>query len=80
MTSVANPQPRSGARAADDELFQMVNLYPRSTGLPMTIWVGPRGNARHAARIKVNMTHGNQMDIANTATVGHCHVNFGRAA
>ena len=68
--SAANQLPRSGARTTNDELFLMVNLYPRSTGLPMTIWAGPRGNARHAARIKVNMTHGNQMDIANTATVG----------
>ncbi len=36
----------------------MANLYPRTTGLPMTVWVGPRGNARHDVRIKVNMTHG----------------------
>jgi hypothetical protein len=36
----------------------------------MTIWVSPRGGARHDVRIKVNMTHGNQMNIANTAVVG----------
>jgi hypothetical protein len=53
-----------------DELFRMVNLYPRTTGLPMTIWAGPRSGARHAPRIKVNMTHGNTMDVNNTATVG----------
>ncbi len=47
----------------------MANLYPRTTGLPMTVWVGPRGNARHDVRIKVNMTHGNQMNIDNTAVV-----------
>jgi hypothetical protein len=35
----------------------------------MTVWVGPRGNARHV-RIKVNMAHGNQMNIDNTAVVG----------
>ena len=29
-----------------------------------------RGNARHDVRVKVNMTHGDQMDIANTAVVG----------
>ena len=33
----------------------------------MTVWVSPRGNARHDVRIKVNMTHGNQMSLANTA-------------
>jgi hypothetical protein len=53
-----------------DELFEMANLFPRTTGLPMTVWVSPRGNARHEVRVKVNMTHGNQMTISNTAVVG----------
>ena len=53
-----------------DELFEMANLFPRTTGLPMTVWVSPRGNARHDVRVKVNMTHGNQMTISNTAIVG----------
>jgi hypothetical protein len=57
------------AAADTDELFEMANLYPRTTGLLMTVWVSPRGNARHDARIKVNMTHGNQMNIDNTAVV-----------
>jgi hypothetical protein len=51
------------------DLFEMANLYPDETGLPMTVWVSPRGNARHDVRIKVNMTHGNQMNISNTAVV-----------
>src|SRR5437879_11025286 len=53
-----------------DELFEMANLFPRTTGLPMTVWVSPRGNARHDLRIKVNMTRGNQMTVSNTAVVG----------
>ena len=53
-----------------DELFEVANLFPRTTGLPMTVWVSPRGNARHDVRVKVNMTHGDQMNIANTAVVG----------
>ncbi len=53
-----------------DELFEMANLFPRTTGLPMTVWVSPRGNARHDVRVKVNMTHGNQMTVSNTAVVG----------
>jgi hypothetical protein len=53
-----------------DELFEMANLFPRTTGLPMTVWVSPRGNARHDVRVKVNTTHGDQMNIANTAVVG----------
>src|SRR5713226_3934967 len=52
-----------------DDLFEMANLFPGTTGLPMTVWVSPRGNARHDVRIKVNMTHGNQMRITNTAVV-----------
>jgi hypothetical protein len=51
------------------DLFEMADLYPDETGLPMTVWVSPRGNARHDVRIKVNMTHGNQMNISNTAVV-----------
>jgi len=53
-----------------DELFEMANLFPRTTGLPMTIWVSPRGNARHDVRVEANMTHGDQMNIANTAVMG----------
>jgi hypothetical protein len=30
----------------------------------------PRGNARHDVRVKINMTHGNRMSVANTAVVG----------
>ena len=53
-----------------NELFEMANLFPRTTGLPMTVWVSPRGNARHDVRVNVNMTHGDQMNVANTAVVG----------
>jgi hypothetical protein len=54
----------------DRDIFEMANLYPETTGLPMTVWVSPRGTARHDVQIKVNMTHGDQMHIANTAVVG----------
>jgi hypothetical protein len=47
----------------------MANLFPRTTGLPMTVWVSPRGRARHDARIKVSLTPG-RMDIGHTAVVG----------
>src|SRR6266704_2444257 len=50
--------------------FEMAKLYPDTTGLPMTVWVSPRGNALHDVRVKGNMTNGNQVDIANTAVVG----------
>ena len=52
-----------------DDLFEIANLFPVTTGLPMTVWVSPRGSASHDERIKVHMTHGNQMNPANTAIV-----------
>lgn len=35
---------------SDDELFERTNLYPRRTGLPMTVSASPRGHVRHDAR------------------------------
>ncbi|HTT79685.1 MAG TPA: hypothetical protein VMF86_08420 [Stellaceae bacterium] len=57
------------AESETEDLFEMANLFPATTGLPMTVWVSPRGNARHDVRVKVHMTHGNQMNPANTAVV-----------
>jgi hypothetical protein len=62
--------PEEAGETEPEDLFEMANLYPDTTGLPMTVWVSPRGTARHDVRVKVNMTHGNQMNIANTAVVG----------
>jgi len=43
--------------AADDvDFFTMANLFPEDTGLPFVVWISPRGNARHDARIKVART------------------------
>jgi hypothetical protein len=53
----------------DADTYEMANLYPRDTGLPMTVWVSPRGRARHDARIKVCRTHGDRMDGTNLAVV-----------
>jgi hypothetical protein len=52
-----------------DDLYEMANLFPQTTGLPMTIWVSPRGRARHDARVNVSLTPG-RMDIGHTAVVG----------
>jgi hypothetical protein len=51
----------------DADPYEMANLYPRDTGLPMTVWVSQR--ARHDARIKVCRTHGDRMDGTNLAVV-----------
>ena len=66
---IADDALSAASDAESEDLHEMANLYPDSTGLPMTVWVSPRGNARHDVRIKVNMTHGDRMDIANTAVV-----------
>ena len=52
-----------------DQLYEMANLFPRTTGLPLTVCVSPRGRASHRARIKVSLTPG-RMDIGHTAVVG----------
>ncbi len=58
------------ALITDDELFQMTNVRsPRSSGLPANCWIGPRGHARHAARIKVQMNHNERFEPDNLAVV-----------
>ena len=71
-TNVAgdDSRPGSSASALENDLFDMANLYPRTTGLPMTVWVSPRGLARHDVRVKANLTHGDRMDAGNTAVIG----------
>jgi len=60
----------AGRDESEDDLYEMANLYPRDTGLPMTIWVSPKGRARHDVRVKICTTPGDRMDISNTAVVG----------
>ncbi len=68
---VVRPQVTANDRRdqAADDLYEMANLFPRTTGLPMAVWVSPRGRARHDARIKVSLTPG-RIDIGHTAVVG----------
>lgn len=63
--------PDAPGPAEPADLYEMANLYPEDTGLPMTVWVSPRGNARHDARVKVCRVHGNRMvpDPDDTAVV-----------
>ena len=50
-----------GTSPVEADLFEMANLYPRTTGLPMTVWVSPHGGARHDARVKVSVMGGDRM-------------------
>jgi hypothetical protein len=58
-----------GTPASDDGLYEMANLYPRTTGLPMTVWVSARGSARHDLRVKVSRQGGDRMVIEDAASV-----------
>ena len=57
-------------KTQEDDLYEMANLYPRHTGLPVTVWVSVKGGARHAARVKVCRRPGDKMDASDTASVG----------
>lgn len=62
--------PLEWTSAEEDEGFLMTNLYPRRTGLPMTVWVGPRAGARHDVRINVSTSPGERIDLQTAAVVG----------
>jgi hypothetical protein len=54
----------------DTDFFLMANLRPRTTGLPMVVWVSERGNARHDIRVEVALQHGDRIDPSHTAVFG----------
>ena len=52
-----------------DDLFEMANLSPTLTGLPMIVWISERGRAQHDARVKVSLVHGRRARPDRTASV-----------
>ncbi len=62
---------RAPSPAADEteDLFEMANLSPALTGLPMIVWISERGRARHDARVKVSLVHGRRARPDRTASV-----------
>ena len=57
------------SEVTEDELYEMANVYPDDSGLPMTVWVRPRSNERHGPRIKVCTVYGARMHPSDTVTV-----------
>ena len=57
------------ATGETDDLFEMANLSPALTGLPMIVWISERGHARHDARVKVSLVHGRRARPDRTASV-----------
>jgi hypothetical protein len=56
-----------GMSEAEEDFFEMANLFPADTGLPMVVWVSE--HARHDVRVKVNQSHGTRMLPGNLAVV-----------
>jgi len=72
MAERAGPSLREDQAAlgvTTDDLYEMTNIYPRTSGLPMTVWISPRGRARHDVRVKVCRVPGNRMVPDDTAVV-----------
>ena len=45
----------------EESIFEMSNIRPEESGLPMVIWVSPKtGNEGYNARIKVERSYGNK--------------------
>jgi hypothetical protein len=58
-------------RSVEDEedFFDMANLPPDVTGLPMVVWVSQQGRARHDVRVKVSLVPGRHMNPDQTTSV-----------
>ena len=56
----------------EEDFFDMANLPPEVTGLPMVVWVSQRERSRHDARVKVSLVHGRRMSIDQTTSVSVC--------
>ena len=64
---VFRPKVSLGVHSQAAETYEMAHFFPRETGLSLTIWVRPRGQAPVDAHIKVCMTPDNRMDAAHIA-------------
>jgi hypothetical protein len=53
----------------EEDFFDVANLPPDVTGLPMVVWVSQRGRSRHDVRVKVSLIHGRRMSIDETTSV-----------
>jgi hypothetical protein len=53
----------------EEDFFDMANLSPTLTGLPMVVWISECGRARHDARVKVSLIHGRRAHPDQTASV-----------
>lgn len=66
---VAHTQQVVSTSDADEAEFELANLVPEDTGLPMVVWVSERGRARHDVRVKVSLVHGDRIRPEHTVSV-----------
>jgi hypothetical protein len=57
------------ATGETDDLFEIANLSPALTGLPMIVWISDRGHARNDARVRVFLVPGRRARPDRTASV-----------
>lgn len=51
----------------EDELFEMANLRPETTGLPFIVWISPGLNVQHDIRVKVSLDSRPGPDMTSVA-------------
>lgn len=63
-------------------LYEMANISPTETGLPVTVFCSPRGGAKHECRVKVTNIRGGinehdvfSIDIKDLSIIGHCKLS-----
>jgi len=64
------------------DLYEMANISPEDTGLPVTVFCSPKGRAKHECRVKVSNIKGgiNEHDVfsivlKDLSVVGHCRLS-----
>jgi hypothetical protein len=50
-------------------IWEMANIRPNKTGLPMVIWIKPKTTEKHGPRIKVQISHGDKIKINNWVSI-----------
>lgn len=54
-----------------NSLYEMTNLYPRTTKLPYTVWISTKGKAKHEPRIKVDAPQEVVISISDEPKIIH---------
>lgn len=64
------------------DLFEMANISPEETGLPVTVFCSPKGGAKHECRVKVSNIPGGtnehdvfSIDLKDLEVRGHCKLS-----